>query len=110
MKTLLLAAPKDKDTASGLHRAFNHMIANRVGPEYAIAKSLLIQIVTGMKVVVFDRAGHGRQAQGVVAGVKPTGNKTRTGMLRYNVLIRDLNEVAYTRPPNVNRYGVGFTG
>ncbi len=109
MRTLLLSAPKDKDAASGLHRPFNNILTSRVGPEYAIYRNLVGHIITGMKVVVFDRGGHGRQAEGVLAGLTLTGRKTGTGVLRYNVLIRDLNEVAYTRPPQVNRCGVGFT-
>jgi len=107
MKTLLLHAPKDKDAASGLHKAFDSILTNHKGPDYAIYGNLTGQISTGMKVVVFDRAGH-RQAEGIVAGLNPTGHKTATGVLRYDVLIRGLSEVPYTNPQRVNRCGIGF--
>jgi hypothetical protein len=107
MKTLLLSAPKDKNTASSLHRTFSTILANHVGPEYAIYGNLVGQIIAGMKVVVFERID-GRQAEGVVAGLNPTGHKTGSGVSRYDVLIRDLHEVQYTHPPQVNRCGVGF--
>lgn len=107
MKTLLLSAPKDKNAATGLHRTFNSILANQIGPEYAIYGNLVGQINAGMKAVVFERVDR-RQAEGVVAGLTPTGHKTGGGILRYNVLLRDLNEVSYTNPPQVNRCGVGF--
>jgi hypothetical protein len=107
MRTLLLSAPQDKNTASVLHRDFGTILNTRVGPEYAIYGNLVGQIVPGMKVVVFDRATR-RQAEGIVADLQPTGNSTGGGVLRYNVLIRDLSLVDYTEPPHVNRCGVGF--
>jgi len=105
METLLLSAPKDKDAASGLHKTFETIVANQVGPEYAIFGNVVGRIVVGMKVVVFDRARK-KQAEGVVTGLTPTGRKTGHGVSRYNVLIRDLKEVRYKFPPRVNRCGV----
>ncbi len=105
MKTLFLSAPKDKDAASGLHRTFNIIFENHVGPEYAIYGNLVGQIITGMKVVLFERIDK-RQAEGFVAAVNQTGHKTGGGISRYDVFIRDLHEVQYTDPPHVNRCGV----
>ena len=107
MNTLLLSAPKDKDTATGLHRTFDSILASNVGPEYAIYANLLAQITTGMRVIIFERTS-GRQAEGIVAGVNPTGHKTGAGVPRYDVLIRDLHEVKYTCPDPVNRCGVAL--
>jgi hypothetical protein len=105
MPTLYLSAPKDKDTASALHRDFNTIRASSVGPEYAIARKWLMQIMPGMKVVVFNRADR-KQAEGNVAAVSPTGQQTAQGLLRYNVIIRDLADVSYNHPPQVDRFGV----
>jgi hypothetical protein len=108
MPTLYLSAPKDKDTASALHRDFNTIRASKVGPEYAIARKWLQQIVPGMRVVVFNRADR-MQAEGSVGAVNPTGQRTAQGLLRYNVIIRDWADVSYNYPPQVDRFGVSVT-
>jgi hypothetical protein len=108
MKTLLLSAPKNKDTATSLHRTFDTILVHKLGPEYAIYANLLVQITAGMKVIIFERIS-GRQAEGIVAGVNPTGHKTSAGVSRYDVVIRDLHEVKYTCPDRVNRCGVALT-
>lgn len=64
------------------------------------------RITQGMKVIVLDRPS--QQAEGIVAGVRPSGNTTRNGRPRYHVLIHNLMQTAYTKPPNVNRCGVGI--
>ena len=107
MRTLLLSAPKDKNTATGLHKSFSTILSNRIGPEYAIYGTLLGQISPGMKVIVFERVAR-RQAEGTVATIVHTGNKTGQGVRRYNISIPDLHEVQYSRPPQVNRCGVGI--
>ena|SRR5579872_2176502 len=107
MKTLLLSAPRDKDSASNLHRTFESILASHIGPDYAIYRNLVSEIATGMKVVVFDRTAR-RQAEGAVESLNATVNKTAGGVLRYNVHIRNLQVVQYTNPPNVNRCGVNI--
>ena len=107
MKTLLLSAPRDKDTATGLHKSFSTILNDKIGPDYAIHRNLRSQITLGMKVVVFERIDR-RQAQGTVAGVAPTGNVTRNGIQRYDVKIPDLHSVQYTHPPHVNHCGVAI--
>jgi hypothetical protein len=107
VKVLFLSAPKDKNTATTLHRTFSSILINHVGPEYAIYGNLVGQIIPGMKVVLFERIGR-RQAEGVVASLNPSGNKTAQGISRYNVVIRNLHEVHYTNPPHVNRCGVAI--
>ena len=87
------------------HKTFNSILAASTGPDYAIAKKWVVQITSGMKVVVFNRAEQ-KQAEGVVSGLTPTGNKTGQGLVRYDVLIRGLIKVSYTHPPQVDRFGV----
>jgi hypothetical protein len=107
MGTLLLSAPRDKDTATGLHRSFSTILNNKVGPEYAIYKNLWSQIAPGMKVVIFERLDQ-RQAEGTVAAISSTGKVTGNGVMRYDISIPDLHSVPYTRPPRVNHCGVAI--
>lgn len=106
MATLLLSMPKDKNFATGLHQPISTIFASGKGPDYVLSFNDISRITKGMKVIVFDRPS--QQAEGVVAGVCPSGNTTRNGRPRYHVLIRDLKQTTYATPPNVNRCGVGF--
>lgn len=106
MATLLLSMPKNRNFETELHQPINTIFATGTGPDYVLSASDLSRISQGMKVIVFDRPT--LQAEGTVAGVRPSGNTTLNGRRRYHVLIHDLKQTAYTRPPNVNRLGVGF--
>ncbi len=98
--------PKSKNFATGLHQPISTIFATGKGPDYVLSASDKIRIITGMRVIVFDRPS--QQAEGVVDRVVPSGNRTKNGRPRYHVLIHDLRQTAYTHPPNVNRCGVGF--
>jgi len=105
MPTLFLSAPKVKTVqGSGFYRTFDTIVQNGVGPDYGIATSLIGRVYPGMHVVVFDR-DQKRCAEGVVVAYTPTC-KAGNGVQRYNVQIRDLGEVRYTKPPKVNHFGV----
>jgi hypothetical protein len=106
MATLLLSMPKDKNFATGLHQPISTIFASGRGPDYVLSANEISRITQGMKVIVFDRPN--QQAEGIVAGVRPSGNTTRNGRPRYHVLIHNLKQTVYTRPPNVNRCGVGI--
>lgn len=106
MATLLLSMPKDKNFSTGLHQPISTIFASGTGPDYVLSANEISRIAQGMKVIVFDRPS--QQAEGIVAGVRPSGNTTRNGRLRYHVLIHDLKQTAYTNPPTVNRCGVGI--
>lgn len=104
MPTLYLSAPKGK-TQPGTHRKdFFTILANRVGPDYAIHRNLIAQLHSGIHVVVFDRDRQLR-AEGVVSNYNPT-TRTGNGLQRYDVRIPDLTRVPYTNAPRVNRCGV----
>jgi hypothetical protein len=107
MKTLLLSAPRDKDSATGLHRSFSTILNSKVGPDYAIYGSLVSRITPGMRVVVFERVDQ-KQAEGTIAAVIPTGNITKNGIRRYDIKIPDLHPVQYGYPPHVNHCGVAI--
>jgi hypothetical protein len=106
MATLLLSMPKSRNFATNLHQPINTIFATGAGPDYVLSANDISRITQGMKVIVFDRPN--LQAEGIVVGVRPSGNTTRNRRPRYHVLIHNLKQTAYTRPPNVNRFGVGF--
>jgi|SRR5580704_6775584 hypothetical protein len=106
MTTLLLSMPKDKNFATGLHQPISSVFASSKRPDYVLSANEISRITQGMTVIVFDRPS--QQAEGFVAGVRPSGNTTRNGRPRYHVLIHDLKQTAYTNPPKVNRCGVGI--
>jgi hypothetical protein len=56
-------------------------------------------------VVIFNRADQ-RQAEGLLMAANLTGQKTPQGILRYDVIIPDLRETAFSNPPAVDRFGV----
>jgi hypothetical protein len=98
--------PKNKDFTTGLHQPISTIFGSGTGPDYVLSADEMSQITQGMKVIVFDRPS--QQAEGIVAGVRPSDNITRNGRQRYHVLIHDLKKTAYTNPPNVNRCGVAI--
>ena len=104
MPTLFMSAPKGKTQAGTHRRDFYTTLTNGIGPDYAIYSSLIRQVYSGMKAVVFDR-DRGLQADGVVASYTATttaGNHVE----RYDVHIHNLTQAPYTSPPQVNRCGV----
>ena len=106
MRTLFLLAPHSKTQPGTHHKDFYTIVANGVGPDYGISTNLILQVSTGMPVVVFDRDRR-LQAEGSVSGYVPT-NKAGNGVQRYDVSIRSLTLRPYTNPPRVNRFGVGI--
>jgi hypothetical protein len=106
MRTLFLLAPRSKNQPSTNHKDFYTILSNGVGPDYGIFSNLIGQIRPGMPVVFFDR-DRSLQAGGMMTGYKAT-NKAGDGVQRYNVGIDGLTLQQYTRPPRVNRFGVGI--
>lgn len=106
MAILLLSMPKSKNFSTGLHQPISTIFASSRGPDYLLSVSDKSRIIPGMKVIVFDRPT--QQWEGVVDRVIPSGNTAKNGRPRYHVLINHLTQTAYTRPPSVNRCGVGF--
>jgi hypothetical protein len=103
MPTLYLSAPYDKSQqGSAFYKDFYTILQSAVGPDYAIYSTLIGQISSGIRVVVFDRSRQ-LQAEGVVGQLVP---KPSNRVPRYDVHIRNLVAVGYSNPPNVNRCGV----
>jgi hypothetical protein len=79
MSTVFLSAAKTKtQQGSEFYRTFHSILANSVGPEYAIHEHLVAQIHPGDKAVGFDRDQPPR-AEGVAVGCSSTGKTFRSG-------------------------------
>jgi hypothetical protein len=102
MPTLYLSAPTRLLEPNTHRRAFETILHNRIGPDYAIYSSIRAQFYPGCRAVVFDR-DNCRRAEGVIAQITP---KLSQRIQRYDLRIPDLHEVAYIAPPKVNRCGV----
>lgn len=105
---IYLSAPKatTQQGTSGFYKTFRTILASGVGPDYAIYSTLIPQLHSGMRVVVFDRDQQLR-AEGTLANYVAT-NKAGNGLQRYDLSIANLHQVPYTAPPSVNRCGVAI--
>jgi hypothetical protein len=108
MPVLYLSAPmgRTQQGSSGFFRTFQTIVANGIGPDYAIYSALIAQIHSGVKVVVFDRDQQLR-AEGTLAGYLAKG-KAGNGVRRYDLQILNLHPVPYISPPPVNHCGVAL--
>jgi transcriptional regulator with XRE-family HTH domain len=105
--TLVLSAPRA--TAARGKKSFERTFNSGVGEDYAIAKDdaarLQAELQAGNTVVVVVLSKDETQrAEGTLVKLVPNG-RTRTGMQRYDVYIKDLNKVEY-KPERLGRTGV----
>jgi hypothetical protein len=106
MPTLFLSAPKGMTPVGGgaYYRDFYTILNNKIGPDYAIYRTIRAQLHAGIRVVVFDRDRQ-LKAEGVISALTPQPSQR---IQRYHVHIPNLTVVPYTNPPRVNRCGVAF--
>jgi hypothetical protein len=102
MATLVINAPMAKVQQQG-SRSFYSTFKSSVGDEYAISASLRAQLSPGCKVVLLS-TDEDKRAEGDLVKLVPK-SKTKSGMQRYDVHIKNLKMVPY-KPENINRYGV----
>jgi hypothetical protein len=100
--TLVIHAPKEK-VVTEQKRSFQRTLATGIGDEYAIYADLYPQICVGCRVVVLSKDER-RRAEGTLVKLVPTC-KTKNGIQRYDVYIKDLKEVNY-KSERLNRCGV----
>jgi hypothetical protein len=105
---LYLSAPigRTQQGTSGFFRTFQTIVANGIGPDYAIYSSIVSQIHSGLKVVVFDRDQQLR-AEGTLA-TYVAKRKAGNGVRRFDLQIDNLHHVPYMSPPAVNHCGVAL--
>jgi hypothetical protein len=100
--TLVIHTPRWRVDAEG-ERSFEDVLASGVGDGYAIPARLAALLSPGARVVLLCKDQRQR-AEGVLERLRPTG-KTGSGMVRYEVTIRDLQTVPY-EPEALGRTGV----
>lgn len=105
MTTLHLNVPKDKADGEG-KKSYADTLASAIGSGYAIPMGQAVKCVSGSDVVLLCQIT-GQRAQGRIKALKPTGEKTGSGMVRYDVHREDLEAVPYrSAPANFGRTGV----
>jgi hypothetical protein len=92
MKTLVIHAPSSKAQGEG-KRSFEETVKRQIGDGYVIARTELPLITPGCNVVVLDNETE-KRAEGKLVKLEQEGF-TNTGMLRYNVHMKDLRKVSY---------------
>ncbi len=107
MTTLYLNVPLEKVGNAG-KRSFEDTLKTAIGNGYAIPKDDAERLLPGCKVVLLCQDRKQRQrAEGKLEELKHTGEKTKSGMLRYDVHIKSLTEVPYVPPPmRLRRTGI----
>ena len=102
MPTLILHAPDWRTTEDGA-KSFNQTIIDGVCSGYAIPSTIVAGVILGIKVVLLNKAKWLR-AEGVLVSSSPT-EKTKSGIQRYDIKIRDVKLVTY-QPERLGRTGV----
>ncbi len=104
MPTLVIHAPHS-EAQQNQKQSFSQTVATGRGDGYAISRGLFGRLSPGDDVVVICKV-HGKQAAGQIQELIPTV-RTGTGMQRYDVLMANLEPVAYTHGnTRLNRNGV----
>lgn len=96
MITLYLNAPQWRVGIENC-RSFQDMLNTSIGGGYAIPKGEAAKCLPGGNVVLLCQDGKLR-AEGKLKALTPTGEKTESGMLRYNVHISELKKTPYNPP------------
>jgi hypothetical protein len=102
MPTLVLNAPAGKAEQES-KRSFESTLASGIGDEYAIWRSLCVQVTPGCGVILLDKDRE-RRAEGTLIRLDAK-SKTGSGIQRYDVYMKDLKIVPY-KPERLNRNGV----
>ncbi len=97
MTTLYLNAPREK-TNDEDKKSYADTLRTATGNGYAVPKADAEKCLPGCGVVLLCQ-DEGRRAEGTLKAIRKTGDRTRTGMLRYDVQIEGLAEVPYSPPP-----------
>jgi hypothetical protein len=108
MPTLNLSAPRNK-VGQEPYTSFQEILNRRIGKAYFIAKKEYDQLSPGCKVVLLSN-DEKRRAEGTLRELRCVGtmNAGGKGMKKYDVHIKDLQEVAYRRERLTHR-GVSIT-
>jgi len=104
MATLFIHAPYRK-APPGQRYSFEHICKTGVGEGYAIWQKWAVIIRRGWKVVLLRCDKDRKRAEGKLVELQPTGIHVN-GVQRYNVHMKELKCVPFTKEVNFNHYGV----
>ena len=105
MTTLYLNVPKDKVDGEG-KKSYADTLSSAIGSGYAISMKEAMLCVPGSGVVLLCQATRQR-AQGKITKLAPTGETTGSGMVRYDVHMKEVSAASYSpAPANFGRTGV----
>jgi len=91
---LVLSAARDKVSTANAAPSFEQIVATGIGPTYAISDSDRRKISIGCRVVIIDKQKR-KRAEATVDRFVLAG-KTETGMQRYDVHFKDVQEATYS--------------
>lgn len=107
MATLYINAPRVKAETEG-RRSYEETLNKAIGDGYAIPKADAARCTPGSTVIVLCK-DKGKQAQGTLKKLVPTGGKNGQGIIQYDVHIENLQEMPYGPTPNLRRQGILVT-
>lgn len=107
MIILVIHAPKYRERDGA--KSFEAVLADGKGEEYAIFRKHAGKLHPGCTVVLIRKDENRRRAEGILVKLEQTTKKTRNGIWRYNVYIKNLKGVTY-KEEKLNRYGVAVIG
>jgi len=102
MPTLVINAPSYHISK----RSFSKTISTGIGNDYALNRKILPMAQKASNVIVLDKTAR-KKAVGVITKIVTTGNKTRSGIPRFDIHIEDLKTCKY-KPESLNRNGVAI--
>lgn len=102
MPSLVINAPKQQVILNN-KKSFQETLNSGIGQGYAINSTLFRQIYLGCRVVLLSKDQRLR-AEGELVKLVPTF-KTKNGIQRYDVYIKNLTTVTY-KPERLNHNGV----
>jgi hypothetical protein len=105
MPTLNLSAPRAK-VGPPPYRSFQRILDSGIGEAYAIAENQFNLLSSGSGVALVSN-DEKRRAEGMLVELVLVG-RTKSGMRRYDVHIKNLKEVDY-KPEHFMRWGVSVT-
>jgi hypothetical protein len=102
MPTLVINAPSYQQAK----RSFSKTMTTGVGDDYALNSKILPLAQKARDVILLDKTAR-KKATGTISKIVATGNKTRSGIPRFDIHMANLKECDY-KPESLNRNGVAI--
>jgi hypothetical protein len=105
MPTLVINAPSYQAKANS-KRSFSQTMSTGIGDDYALNSKILPLAQKARDVILLDKTAR-KKATGVITKIAATGNKTRSGIPRFDIHMTGLKPCVY-KPESLNRNGVAI--